>query len=77
MAISATEIFKRHPECYEADVAELFHEGRDPFQLPGLHFTRETAESIALNRVDGGAFILAGSGMCSGGRVRRHLRYNL
>jgi metallo-beta-lactamase family protein len=77
MAISATEIFERHPECYEADVAELFHEGRDPFHLPGLHFTRDTAESIALNRVGGGAVIMAGSGMCTGGRVRHHLKHNL
>jgi len=77
MAISATEIFERHPECYEADVAELFREGRDPFHLPGLHFTRETADSIALNRIGGGAVILAGSGMCTGGRVRHHLRHNL
>ena len=77
MAISATEIFERHPECYEADVAELFREGRDPFHLPGLHFTRETAESIALNRIGGGAVIMAGSGMCIGGRVRHHLKHNL
>lgn len=76
MAISATEIFERHPECYETEVAELFREGRDPFQLPGLHFIRETAESIALNRVSG-AVILAGSGMCTGGRVRHHLRHNI
>ena len=76
MAISATEIFERHPECYEADVAELFREGRDPFHLPGLHFTRETADSIALNRISG-AVILAGSGMCTGGRVRHHLRHNI
>jgi metallo-beta-lactamase family protein len=76
MAISATEIFERHPECYEAEVAELFREGRDPFHLPGLHFTRETAESIALNRISG-AVILAGSGMCTGGRVRHHLRHNI
>lgn len=77
MAISATEIFEHHPECYEADVAELFREGRDPFHLPGLHFTRETAESIALNRLGGGAVIMAGSGMCTGGRVRHHLKHNL
>ena len=76
MAISATEIFERHRECYDAEVAELFREGRDPFQLPGLHFTRETAESMALNRVSG-AVILAGSGMCTGGRVRHHLRHNI
>jgi len=77
MAISATEIFERHPECYESEVAALFSEGADPFRLPGLHFTRETASSIALNRVNGGAVILAGSGMCTGGRVRHHLKQNL
>ena len=77
MAISATEIFERHPECYEPDIAEQFREGRDPFQLPGLHFTRETAESIAINRISGGAIIMAGSGMCTGGRVRHHLKQHL
>ena len=77
MAISATRIFERHPECYEAETAELFREGKDPFHLPGLHFTRETADSMALNRIVGGAVILAGSGMCTGGRVRHHLKHNL
>ncbi|MEJ2655008.1 MAG: MBL fold metallo-hydrolase [Acidihalobacter sp.] len=77
MAISATEIFRRHPECYDAEACELFEHGRDPFALPGLRFTRETADSIALNRLAGGAVIMAGSGMCTGGRVRHHLRHNL
>jgi metallo-beta-lactamase family protein len=77
MAISATEIFERHPECYDAETANLFSEGRDPFQLPGLHFTRETADSIAINEIGGGAIIMAGSGMCTGGRIRHHLRHNL
>ena len=77
MAISATEIYKRHRDCYDPRVADLFREGRDPFHLPGLHFTRETSDSIALNRISGGAVILAGSGMCTGGRVRHHLRHNL
>jgi metallo-beta-lactamase family protein len=77
MAISATEIFERHPECYEPEIAELFGEGRDPFHLPGLHFVRETAESISINEIRSGAVIMAGSGMCTGGRVRHHLRHNL
>jgi metallo-beta-lactamase family protein len=77
MAISATAIFERHPAFYEAHTAELFREGRDPFHLPGLHFTRETADSIAINRIVGGAVIMAGSGMCTGGRVRHHLKHNL
>lgn len=77
MAISATEIFERYPEYYRPEARILFAEGRDPFSLPGLHFTRETSESVALNRISGGAVIMAGSGMCSGGRVRHHLRHNL
>lgn len=77
MAISATEIFKRHPECYDAEARELFRDRRDPFQLPGLRFTRQAAESMAINRIAGGAIIMAGSGMCTGGRVRHHLRHQL
>ncbi|MBN2700652.1 MAG: MBL fold metallo-hydrolase [Methylohalobius sp. ZOD2] len=77
MAISATEIFRRHPECYDREANEIFHSGRDPLDLPNLYFTRETAESMRLNQIDSGAVILAGSGMCTGGRVRHHLKHNL
>jgi len=77
MAISATEIFKRHKDCYDEHTAELFRSGVDPFLFNGLHFTRETAESMAINQVSGGAVIMAGSGMCTGGRVRHHLKHNL
>ena len=77
MAISATEIFRRHPECYDAETAALFRNGQDPFNLSGLHFTRDAAESMAINRITGGAVILAGSGMATGGRVRHHLKHNL
>jgi metallo-beta-lactamase family protein len=77
MAISATEVFKRHPDCYDAPVASHFASGQDPFSLPGLRATRETAESMAINRINGGAIIMAGSGMCTGGRVRHHLKHTL
>lgn len=77
MAISATEIFARHSECYDEETKQLFTQGHDPFGLPGLHFTRETADSMAINRIDAGAVILAGSGMCTGGRVRHHLKHHL
>ncbi|NLC70209.1 MAG: MBL fold metallo-hydrolase [Desulfuromonadaceae bacterium] len=77
MAISATKIFQRHPECYDEETAELFRTNNDPFEFSGVHFTRETAESMAINRISGGAVIIAGSGMCTGGRVRHHLKHNL
>lgn len=77
MAISATEIFEHHPECYNTQLKSYFESGRDPFHLPGLRFTRERADSKAINNVTSGAVIMAGSGMCTGGRVRHHLRNNL
>ena len=77
MAISATQIFERHPECFDVETLKLFHDGGDPFHLPGLHFTRETAESMAINRIESGAVIMAGSGMCTGGRVTHHLKHGL
>lgn len=77
MAISATEIFERHPECFDAEALKVSHESNDVFSLPGLHFIRETAESMAINQITGGAIIMAGSGMCTGGRVRHHLKHNL
>ena len=77
MAISATTIFGRHPECYDEETKKLFADGHDPFDFPSLHFTHDTSESIALNNIHSGALILAGSGMCTGGRVRHHLKKNL
>ena len=60
MAISATQIFEHHPECYKSEARELFREGNDPFHLPELHFTRQTADSVAINRISAGAIIMAG-----------------
>jgi metallo-beta-lactamase family protein len=77
LAISATEIFARHPECFDVETQQLFRDGHDPFHLPGLHLARKTSDSIAINGIAGGAVIMAGSGMATGGRIRHHLRHNL
>jgi len=76
MAISATKIFQHHPECFDTETWAVFQDGRDPFALPGLHFTRDTAASIGLKQVKG-AVIIAGSGMATGGRIRHHFKHNL
>jgi metallo-beta-lactamase family protein len=77
MAVSATEVYRAHPECYDAAAAALIAGGRDLFGFPGLRLVRATADSMAINRISGGAVIMAGSGMCTGGRVRHHLVQNL
>ncbi len=77
MAISATEIFAHHLDDLQPAAARLLREGRDPLALPGLHFTRQRAESVALNDIRVGAIIMAGAGMATGGRVVHHLRHNI
>ncbi|MFO1410416.1 MAG: MBL fold metallo-hydrolase [Steroidobacteraceae bacterium] len=77
MAISATEVYRRHPECFDAETAALFRNGEDPMRPAGLRMVRDSAGSMAINRIEGGAVILAGAGMCTGGRIRHHLRHNL
>jgi metallo-beta-lactamase family protein len=77
LAISVTEVYRRHPECFDAETVELLRSGQDPMRPPGLRLVRDTAGSIGLNRIEGGAVIMAGAGMCTGGRVRHHLRHNL
>lgn len=77
MAISATEIFRHHPECYDDEACRLFKQRRDPLHLNNLHITRDQTDSMAINRITSGAVIMAGSGMCTGGRVRHHLKHLL
>jgi len=77
MAIKATEIYKRYKHMLDDETHALLKAGRHPFQFPGLHFVRTPAESISINTKGGSSVILAGSGMCTGGRVKHHLRQNL
>ncbi|HEY7984010.1 MAG TPA: MBL fold metallo-hydrolase, partial [Ktedonobacterales bacterium] len=77
MAISATELFRRHPEAVSDQLRALLAAGDDPFALPGLHISRDVADSMAINEIHSGAVILAGAGMATGGRVVHHLRHNL
>lgn len=77
MAISATRLFERHPEGLKPELADMLRSGNDPFQLPSIHFVREARDSADLNNIRSGSVLMAGSGMCTGGRIRHHLRHNL
>ncbi|NOX21258.1 MAG: MBL fold metallo-hydrolase, partial [Nitrospirae bacterium] len=77
MGITVTEIMRRHPECYDQETAELIKRGEDPFYFPGLEFTREPEESKKINFIKSHAIVIAGSGMCTGGRIKHHLKHNI
>jgi metallo-beta-lactamase family protein len=79
MAIAATEVHQRHRRLFDKETLATLGKSGDNLQafLPPLQYTRDTQESMAINRITGGAIIIAGSGMCTGGRIRHHLKYNL
>lgn len=77
MAVSATKIFGRHPECFDDETWHLFVNDQSPFELPNLHFVRTTEESKALNEQAKGSIIISASGMCESGRILHHLKHNL
>jgi len=79
MAIAATEVHQRHMQVFsqEARAAIRKNGGNAKEFLPPLHFVRTVEESMSLNRITAGAIIIAGSGMCTGGRIRHHLKWNL
>ena len=74
MGIEATEVYARFRHLYDT---KLFGDGTDSPRLPNLHQTRTPEESMVINEVEAGAIIIAGSGMCSGGRILHHLKHNV
>jgi len=77
MAASITDVFRNHPDLYDRDMMELIQRGNSPFDFPGLTITRSTEQSKAINNITGSAMIIAGSGMCTGGRIKHHLISNI
>ncbi len=55
----------------------MVESGKNPFVFPYVTFTQTVEESKKINAIENGAIILAGSGMCTGGRVKHHLKHNL
>lgn len=77
MAIKVTDIFKKHPELFDAETRDLLQRGIHPCDLPGLTMSNTVDQSKAINHIKGTAIIIAGSGMCTGGRIKHHLKNNL
>jgi metallo-beta-lactamase family protein len=77
MATDVTGVFLRHFEALDAETLELFRSGRSPFNFPGLRYVRTREDSKSINALPGPCLIMAGSGMCTGGRIKHHLVHNI
>ena len=74
LAIKITEVFKNHPELYDTEAKSRKDQ---PFSFPGLRCTPETEESKDISKSDEPSIVIAGSGMCTAGRIRHHLRHGI
>ncbi len=74
LAIKATKIFEKHTEVHDE---EIKREMPKPFSFEGLEFTQQARDSMKINHYDLPAIIIAGSGMCTGGRIRHHFKHGL
>ncbi len=77
MAAAVTEIFRRHPELFDEEMKTLIRQQASPFDFPNLKMVKEVSESKAINHIKGTVIIIAGSGMCTGGRIKHHLENNI
>jgi metallo-beta-lactamase family protein len=77
MAIEAGKVFAHHPDLFDEEATEWRSKGVIPLDRNLFKFITSVEESKELNNFDGPCVILAGAGMCNGGRIQHHLKFNL
>jgi len=77
LSVNATEVFKQHPECYDADARDFWLEQGDIFGRGLVRYVTDVAESKSLNHIDKPCVIIASAGMCEAGRILHHLKNNV
>ena len=77
MAIKATDVYAKHHLVYDQDAAAVRQNDGTLFGLSNLHFSQSTESSMKINQIKSGAIVIAGSGMCNGGRIKHHFEHNI
>jgi len=77
MAVSLLNVFRHHPEALDELSRDRLAHGDSPFSLPELKLCSSRDDSKRINELEGPAIIIAGSGMCNGGRIKHHLNRHL
>lgn len=74
LTVKITDIFKLHPECYDAETRALMRSHDSPFDFPEVKYVDDKEESKAIDAEQGPAIIISASGMCEAGRILHHLK---
>lgn len=74
LALNVTDIYRSHPEEFDAETLQFFNAGSDPFGFQRLRYLKTAAESKALNDLRRPFIVISSSGMCEGGRILHHLK---
>lgn len=77
MAQKVVQAYQKNIHLFDDEARDQMSNGHNPFKMPNLTLIEDSEESRALNRCESGAIIIAGSGMCNGGRIRHHLIHHL
>jgi len=77
MAIEASKSMVKHPELFDEELLEWKSRGLLPLDKGWFHSSVTARDSQSLNKVEGPCLILAGAGMCNGGRILHHFRAGL
>jgi len=77
MAVRATRVFEKYSNLYDSEMSRLVLNHESPFSFRGLKLIESPRESKAINHIKGTVMIIAGSGMCTGGRIKHHLVNNI
>lgn len=77
LSVNATEVFRRHTECFDAETAEFLLNHEDPFGFDKLRYISDVEDSKRLNAVPGPMMIISSSGMAEAGRILHHLANNI
>ena len=77
LAISATDIYRLHTECFKDEIVEMIHAEKDPFGFDNLVYIRTKEDSKRLNTTNRPCIIISASGMMEAGRIKHHLANNI
>jgi metallo-beta-lactamase family protein len=77
LSLQATEVFKRHPECFNKQFHDVMMNSRNPFSMSNINYVGSVDESKAINDFKKPCIIISASGMAEAGRIRHHIKNNV